>query len=53
MAGVSEEYGLALDRLAAQLEPSLQMPELWQGFALALADRRKAGAPNSRGPVAG
>lgn len=52
LAGVSEEYDLALDRLAEQLTPSLQMPELWQGFALAIADRRKAGAPHNQQPGA-
>lgn len=45
LAGLAEEYDMALDRLAEQLSPSLQVPALWQGFALAIADRRKAAAP--------
>lgn len=45
LAGLAEEYDLAVDRLAVQVPPSLQMPELWAGFADAIADRRKALAP--------
>lgn len=50
LAGLAEEYDMALDRLAEQLPPSLQVPELWQGFALAIADRRKAAESAQRPP---
>ncbi|MBB5204430.1 hypothetical protein HNQ51_001744 [Inhella inkyongensis] len=50
VAGVLEEYEQALDRLATQLPPRLQMPQLWQGFAAALTDRQRVEGP-APGPL--
>lgn len=45
-AGVAEEYDQALDCMAAQLAPSLQMPDLWRPFADALEAVRWPAAPD-------
>lgn len=50
VAGVLEEYEQALDRLASQLPPRLQMPQLWQDFADALGDRQRPAAPAPHQP---
>ena len=42
LADLAEEYDMALDRLAEQLPPQIQLPELWRSFAIAIADLRKA-----------
>ena len=41
LAGLAEEYDQAIDRLAAQVPPQIQMPELWSEFAVAIEDLRK------------
>ncbi len=42
LPGLAEGYDMALIRLAEQLPPQIQLPHLWQGFALAIEDLRKA-----------
>lgn len=46
LAGLAEEYDGALDRLAAALPPSIQLPELWEQWSTLIADRRKQIAAN-------
>lgn len=41
LAALAEEYDAAMDRLAAALAPSVQLPELWQQWSTLIADRRK------------
>jgi hypothetical protein len=41
LAGLAEEYDLAIDRLAEQIPPHLQLPQVWSEFASAIADLRK------------
>lgn len=53
LEGLAEEYDMALDRLAEQLPPQIQLPELWQGFALAIADLRKAAGQLREPPAPG
>jgi hypothetical protein len=53
VAGIAEEYEAALDRLAADLPPGLQRPELWQQWTTLLADmqqsRQQKAPPDTRG----
>lgn len=42
LQGLAEEYDAALDRLAVELEPSQQMPELWAVWSDAIAALRKS-----------
>lgn len=52
LVGLAEEYDQALVRMAEQIPPGLQRPELWSNFAGAIADRIKSvqasdGSPTS------
>ncbi|MFM2450572.1 MAG: hypothetical protein RIS44_3022 [Pseudomonadota bacterium] len=38
---LEEEYESALVRLAEQLPPTLQIPELWEEFSKAIADQKQ------------
>lgn len=42
LAGVLEEYDAAIDRVAALLEPKLQMPDVWQQMSDGLRDYAKS-----------
>jgi hypothetical protein len=54
LAGLGEEYDAALDRLAAELPPSIQLPELWHQWSKLIADRRRSLQGNVPGtPYAG
>lgn len=51
LPGLGEEYDAALDRLAAALPPSIQLPELWQQWSTLIADRQQSlAASASRQP---
>lgn len=51
LAGLAEAYDQALLRTAEQLPPSIQRPELWQGFAQAISDQQAVAAPPSPPPA--
>jgi len=58
LAGVLEEYDAAIDRAAAQLDPALQMPDVWQQMSDGLRDFAKSvdsalGMQQSQKPGAG
>lgn len=42
LADLGEEYDAAMDRLAAVLPPSIQLPELWEQWSKLIADRRQS-----------
>lgn len=58
LAGVLEEYDAALDRAAAQLDPALQLPEVWAQMSDGLRDYARStgaaqGMPPNQTPDAG
>lgn len=42
LPGLAEEYDAAVDRLAAALPPSIQLPELWHQWSTLIADRQQS-----------
>ncbi len=45
LADLAEEYDSALDHLAAQIPPALQLPQAWARWQSQLADLRTRAAP--------
>jgi hypothetical protein len=51
LAGLGEAYDAALDRLAAGLEPRLQLPQLWAHWSALIAELQKSHAASPPQPL--